>query len=36
MQKKFEVLVNAIKEIVKDEDREKFESKLVPLKQKIG
>lgn len=32
----FKVLVDAIKEIVKEEDVEKFERKIVPLKAKIG
>lgn len=34
--RKFNTLIDAIREIVKDEDREKFESKIVQLKTKIG
>lgn len=33
---KFNVIIDAIREIIKDEDKEKFESKIVQLKTKIG
>ena len=34
--KKFNTLIEAIREIIKDEDRDKFEQKIIPLKTKIG